>query len=271
MDNEHKADTFNSLYTIKKGVEYTLKPEELAELNSATKYPKIQTLWERNSNWKVISGKLNPKLEALKNIRKFILTEKYDGTNLGIVITPEKEVYVRKRSTIIARWLGFNSGDILARFVTIDQNLNNIKYYLNCFKNIDFNSILKWFEDRKSLITIFGEGVGKKIQKHSEVYTDDYDFRVFDIKCGNSFFDWKSLTEFCEETRTKHVAYCPFLGDDIIKWDWEEELEEANKDKYFEGYVIRSEPPLLNQYGARMMFKIKLKDFMTEKEKNNWS
>jgi|TARA_Y100000310_G_scaffold140352_2_gene139800 hypothetical protein len=240
-----------------------LIPDKVIELNPLTKYPKLQTLWERDDKFKVVEGNLNPKLEAIRNIKNFVVTEKYHGTNLGIVITPDKEIYVRKRSKIIARALPS------AGTWEYYETLNNIKHYLSCFDNVDFKKILSYFEDSTSLITIFGEGVGKGIQKHWQTYTDDKDFIVFDIKCGNSFFDWKSLRGFCKGTGLRNVV-CHKFTDDILKYNWEKDMKIINTGRFFEGYVVRSEPPMLNQFGARMMFKIKHFDFKTEAEKNRW-
>jgi len=227
--------------------------KEILELNRITKYPKIQTLWLRDKNFKAHIGHINPKLESLKNVKNFILTEKYHGTNLGIIITPEKRVFIRKRSAIIAERF---SDNVFARMP--DQT--NITHYIDCVRNIDFDVVLNYFEESKSLIIIFGEGVGKKIQKEGETYTNSYDFIVFDVKCGNSFFDWKSVIAFCKKTGLR-CANSTEQWDDILKCNFEAILKARNKERFVEGYVVRSEPPMLNQFGARMMFKIKYKDF----------
>jgi len=229
---------------------------ELIELNRLTKYPKIQTLWERDSNFKVYEGHLNPKLSSLGNIKNFILTEKYHGTNMGIVITPENRIYLRKRSTIIAI---LHDGV----WLPIQCSEKDIFHYTQCVKDVNFDKIKEHFADCEHITIIFGEGVGVKIQKNGEVYTDSYDFVVFDVKCGNSFFDWRSLTDFCKEVGLRSANSTEQWNDDILKCNYKDILRARNKERFFEGYVVRSEPPMLNGFGARMMFKIKQRDFKT--------
>jgi len=45
-----------------------------------TKYPKIQTIFERNKQFKVVENTLNPKLIAINNIKRFTIPEKVDGS-----------------------------------------------------------------------------------------------------------------------------------------------------------------------------------------------
>ena len=248
-----------------------MEQKEIIELNSQTKYPKILSLWNRDEKFKVVPGSLNKKLEGLKNIKRFLLSEKYHGSNLAAVITPDKQVFLRKRSAIIAQYnTTFTLKDEKPEHSwNYFDKPNNIKQYIDCVKNVNFNRILKYFEDSKSLITIFGEGVGKKMQKEGSTYTTDSDFIVFDVKCGNSFFDWRDIIDFCKETGLRQVNWENFKGD-ILKFDWKKELIKRNKKRFFEGFVVRSEPPMLNQFGMRMLFKIKMEDFKTEAEKNNW-
>jgi len=211
------------------------------ELRSQTKYRKIYTIFERDKNFKVTSV-LNPKLVGIKNIKEFIVTDKIDGTNCGIILTPEKEILIRKRSDIIK-----------------DDKAHH--HYFTAIKDIDMQKIKDYFTDSKSLITIFGEACGKGIQKKGETYSDKPTFKLFDIKCGDSFFDWDDLLKFSKFTGIPLVEWHKFDGGNILSYNWLNLLEEANKKKYTEGFVVRSRPALLNKFSTRMMFKIKLRDF----------
>ena len=216
---------------------------EKEELRSQTKFPKIYTLFERDKKFKLVEGVINPKLIGIKNIKEFVVSEKIDGTNCGIILTPEKEILVRKRSDIIK-----------------DDKQHH--HYFEAIKDIDMQKIKDYFEDSNSLITIFGEVCGKGIQKNGETYSDKPTFRLFDIKCGNSFFDWNDLLKFSKFTRIDMVKWFKFEGKDILDYNyWLNLLKEANKTKYVEGYVVRSYTALLSKFGTRMLFKIKLKDY----------
>lgn len=216
---------------------------EKEELRSKTKFPKINTIFDRDKKFKVIEGVINPKLIGIENIKEFVVSIKIHGTNCGLVLTKEKEILVRKRSDIIK-----------------DDKAHHI--YFEAIKDIDMQKIKDYFKDSNSLITIFGEVCGKGIQKQGETYSDKPTFRLFDIKCGNSFFDWDDLIEFSKFTGIKMVKWFKFEGKDILDYNyWLNLLKEANKTKYVEGYVVRSRPALLNKFSTRMLFKIKLKDY----------
>lgn len=216
------------------------------ELKSQTKYRKIYTLFERDSKFKIVDS-LEPHLEGITNIKKFVVTEKIDGTNCGIVITPDKQVLIRKRSDFIK-----------------DDKEHHI--YYEAINTIDLERIKDYFHDSEATITIFGEACGGSIQKHGTIYSDEPTFMVFDVQVNNSFFDWLSLKKFCSEVGLKIV---PYLGDTILeKYTVEymkNVLERCKKylydSEHSEGIVVRSEPPLLNKFGQRMMFKLKFRDF----------
>jgi len=216
---------------------------ENKELKTQTKFPKIYTLYDRGKDFKLIEGVINPKLVGIENIKEFVVSIKIDGTNCGIVLTQEKEILIRKRSD----------------FIKDDKQHH---HYFEAIKDIDMEKIKDYFKDSNSLITIFGEVCGKGIQKQGETYSDKPTFILFDIKCGNSFFDWDDLIKFSKFTGIKMVEWFKFEGKDILDYNyWLNLLKEANKTKYVEGYVVRSRPALLSKFGTKMLFKIKLKDF----------
>jgi len=216
---------------------------EKEELRSQTKFPKIYTIFDRDKKFKAIEGVINPELIGIENIKGFVVSEKIHGTNCGIILTPEKEILIRNRNNIVK-----------------DDDENH--HYFEAIKDIDIQKIKDYFKDSKSLITIFGEVCGKGINERGETYSDKPIFRLFDIKCGNNFFDWDNLIEFSKFTGIKMVKWFKFEGKDILDYTyWLNLLKEANKTKYIEGYVVRSRPALLNKFSTRMIFKIKLKDY----------
>jgi len=215
----------------------------MIEIRSKTKFSKIYTIFERDKKFKIVEGVINPKLVGIENIKKFVVTEKIDGTNCGIILTPEKEILIRKRSDIIE-----------------DDKQHHL--YFEAIKEIDTKKIKDYFEDSNSLITIFGEACGDNIQKKGKEYGDKKHFRLFDVKVGNSFLDWDDLIKFSKATGIQMVEWFKFEGKDILDYNyWLKFLKEVNENKYVEGYVVRSRPALLNKFSERMIFKIKLKDF----------
>lgn len=225
---------------------------EEQEIKRLTKYGKLYTLFERDKKFKVIDI-LNPKLDGITNIKEFIITEKIDGTNCGVVLTPDKQILIRKRSDVVE-----------------DDKQHHL--YFEATNDVPFDKIKKYFEDSDALVIIFGEACGGNIQKVGQNYSLSPTFLVFDVKVGNSYLDWASLEKFCDEVGLKTV---PRLSNriNISKKDLNIEGMKNLLLKYpktnvkggkggdSEGVVVRSEPPLLNKFGTRMMFKIKFKDY----------
>ena len=52
------------------------------------KYPKIETLFTRDEKFKVTDIIRLPEFE---NIKKWLVTEKIDGTNIRIIYTPDEK------------------------------------------------------------------------------------------------------------------------------------------------------------------------------------
>ena len=53
------------------------------------KYPKIETLFNRDENFKIVEG--NYRLPEFENVTNWTITEKVDGTNVRIIYQPVYE------------------------------------------------------------------------------------------------------------------------------------------------------------------------------------
>lgn len=110
---------------------------------------------------------------------KFIGTCKMHGTNAGVTMNTDCEIYGQSRENILSVEKD-NAG--FARFVE-----SNKPIFLDLFKNIDFNGY--------DYITIFGEWCGCGIQKNVAISKVSKRFIIFDIKLsyhskeqGNSLY-----------------------------------------------------------------------------------
>ena len=224
----------------------------VTELNAMTKYRKIYTLFERSKDFKVIEGTFNEELKGIRNIKNFVLTMKIDGTNCGIVLVPSEkgfpdvQVLVRKRSKIV-------------------QDDQEHKIYFDAVKSLDLTKAIDFFNGSKNVVVLYGEVCGKGIQEEGHTYSDKPVFKLFDIKCGNNFFNWRDLLEFSKVTGVPTVKWLhptALHNGDVFDYNmWKKYLEQLNTKKYCEGFVVRSEPLMFNNFGERMIFKIKWKDF----------
>lgn len=116
-----------------------------------------------------------------------------------------------------------------------------------------------------TLITIYGEGYGSRIQKCGGRYIKDgVSFRVFDVKVG----DWYLLTEARDEIAGKLGAETtPLIGyftlDEAIDFVRKGFKSTVAEDKTLnaEGLVLRTDLGLRSRNGERIMTKIKTCDF----------
>lgn len=212
------------------------------------KYPKIQTLYKRDSSTKrnvIIPGDFS-RLE-FDNIKRWLVLEKIDGTNIRI---------------------GLNEDGTRS----IGGRTDNAQIPAHLFEHLDKTFPVELLHETFNPkgdgtwpeVTIFGEGFGPKIQKGGGDYADSPSFRIFDIVIGNWWMNWEQVEE---------IAFA--LGvptTPIIRADWDLSAIEPyvmggfvslvpGSKKIAEGVICRTDPYLFNRRGERVMFKLKVKDY----------
>lgn len=221
---------------------------EIENINSITKYSKFKSPFVKDSKFK------NTKeLSQILPKGRWIKTEKIDGTNIRIILTKKDEEGERK-VIIGSRKLLLNP---------LDKTSNQ---YIDCLKEVNLHKLKEYFNDMDSTITIYGEGCGAGVQKGG-IYSPKKDYRVFDIKIGNTYQDWEYVEKVCIDNQLNIVP----VNSEVEEITYEECLESLNKfqDTMIkdgtggkpEGLVYKFEPVLLNKYGERLIFKIKHRDF----------
>ena len=164
------------------------------ELNEFTKYAKFSSPFkkdERFRNTKELTQQL-PK-------GKWILTEKIDGANIRIILTQpddsgNREVLIGSRKLIL------NLEDI------------NSKPFVACLKEVNIHKIKEYFEGVNSTVTIYGEGYGAGVQKGG-IYSPIKNFRVFDIRIGLAYQDFKYVEKVCIDNQLNIVPIFGYAED----------------------------------------------------------
>ena len=143
----------------------------LSQINSATKYPSIETFHKLGEHG-ILTEELNFKVPSKSDL---ILTEKIDGTNTRIIFfmnNGKVDYVIGSREELV-----YAKGDRIFR----DKNINWLSKLLTD-KVVD---TMKWNFDPApvALVTIYGELYGNKITKGSKNYTSDNSlgFRLFDV------------------------------------------------------------------------------------------
>lgn len=215
------------------------------------KYPKIQTLYDRDTegNYGVITYQFRRREFML--INEWLLTEKIDGRNHRVMLFPDGHVEHRGR-TDRAQFAPFMI-DAAKRLVNNDVLRSVIKQ----------NTDGEW-----PMTVLYGELYGPKIQSGGK-YRDNIGLSIFDIKLGDWWLSWSDVENIASKLaldvvpvlgRTTRVPsdrddLTAFFGGPACSWAAQDEGIEP------EGVVARTNPLLFDRRGERVMWKLKFKDF----------
>ena len=224
------------------------------------KYPKIETLFERDEKFKVTDKIRLPEFENIKN---WLITEKIDGTNIRIIYTPFTSGMFAEPPTINIRGRTDNASiptfllEELQRMFTIEK----IESVLN--KSIEQG------------LCLYGEGYGTKIQKGGGNYNQGNSFRLFDVWIDGCWLEWDNVMEiakqlnietaptlpvFCSKTATMNITEAVSIVKRRVLQS-EVARKENNMEILAEGIVARAYPTMLFRNGIPIKWKLKIKDY----------
>jgi len=202
-------------------------------------YPKIQTLFKRDTNGRIIEGDFTlPEFEYLKD-NIWVFTEKVDGTNIRVM---------------------FNNQGVFAYKGRTDNS--QIPVFLR-------DKLEKLFQGKKlpnqQEMCLYGEGYGARIQKSGENYIrDGVDFVLFDVRVADLWLMREDVEEIASAFGIKVV---PIIGEGTLT-DMVEIVKKGFKSQWgdfiAEGIVARPKVELQNRCFERIITKIKHKDFVKE-------
>jgi len=213
------------------------------------KYPKIQTIWKRESGrpCRIIHGDYSkPEFRAIK---MWDVTEKIDGANTRIIF----EVGAVKV-------LGRN-----------DQTMMPPDLLTHIHENITREKLRSVFSPVPPLVVLFGEGYGAKIQKGGALYRQDQGFVLFDVWISNESGGgwWLEHESVCDIAAKLEIPVVPLIGTmetasalTLITAN-ETGLSSclADRARPWEGIVARSHPLMLFRNGDPIMWKLKVRDY----------
>jgi len=215
------------------------------------KYPKIETLYDRDENFNVDSARL--RLPEFVLINRWVVTEKVDGTNIRIFLTLDGTVEIRGR-TDKAQIPVFLFSYLRETFT----------------QNAVRDALVPDGEIQTHEYILYGEGYGNKIQKAGKQYRpDDVSFRLFDVKVGGLWLDWENVENIawklgiCTVPVLGFIYHLPKSKDELLAIIDESvvAMEDSENILLPEGIVARTDPLLLTRRGERLMWKLKFSDF----------
>lgn len=237
------------------------------------KYPKIETLFERDKNTFKISPIPRKKESVLPlfDLKEVIAEEKIDGTNsqLEIKVTSlEIDTAICSRNNIIGK-LGISPSEGTQKlFKQIVNTINKIFDY-KLIADFLFNNFSQVSLERGLEIRFYGETYGEKIQANG--YTKEgTDFRLFDVSINGRFVSIDTRNNIASELKIEVVPKVLTLVDLSYENLYEKLFKTHSKsiiaknngiDSELEGYILRPRYALYNN-NERVITKIKRKDFV---------
>lgn len=209
------------------------------------KYPKINTLFKRETNkpCNIIIGDYSE--EYFDNIVYWNVEEKIDGTNIRFTFD-DKTVEFGGRT---------DNADIPANLLNYLKETFTVDVLNSVFPNSPFNSVI-----------LFGEGYGPKIQSGG-YYDDKQRFVLFDVKIGHLWLTRDAIRDIAD---ILHIPYAPQVTKPMRVQEITDYVKSrpnslfAKDEHVMEGIIARTD--LLNRRGERVMFKLKVRDFDFLKE-----
>jgi hypothetical protein len=213
-----------------------------------TEFGKIETLYERNKKFKVNVGQFKNRTYTL--LKSWLWTEKVDGTNMRVIWENGNTHFAGKTDTANI------SGDL------INWMHNNI----TCKKMQEvFPSNMV---DPLEKVVLYGEGYGAGIQKGGGDYCAFKNFILFDVRVINPDGDWWLSYENVLDVGNKLSLFVvPAIGEmtledatEFVRVGFKSRCS-VNPEKMAEGLVGRPLETLYDKKGARLITKLKTKDF----------
>jgi RNA ligase len=223
----------------------TTPPPGVPVLLFGPDYCKIDTIWKRDTRNVVIPGDYStPELAYLGvNRCPFRWHEKVDGMNVRLH-------WNGQRVTIGGREDNAQLPSVLVA---------NLHPYLDPAL---WHGCFPASEDGTADVTVYGEGYGGSIRPGSGTYGPDQSFIVFDVNIGGW---WLKEPDVADVAGKLGLETVPAVGEFPVSEAWrmitDGDLKSAFPGAVCEGLVGQPAVPLLTRGGARIITKMKVKDW----------
>lgn len=214
-----------------------------------SEYHKIETLYERDlATFKVKPGVFKNRVYSL--LKSWRWTEKVDGTNIRCIWDPSQKFPESSKPAL-----------------TFGGKSDNAQIHADLIKwlytNISDAKMREVFPEESAVI--YGEGYGAGIQKGGGDYSLEKKLIVFDVLVGGKW--WLAHEDVCDVAQKLGLAVVPDFGEmtleeatEIVRKGFKSRCA-VNGSKDGEGLVGRPLEALFDKKGARLIVKLKTKDF----------
>lgn len=206
-----------------------------------TKYHKIQGLYKRDPETKKFLTEFSrPEFRYLYDL-EWVGYEKIDGTNIRIIY--DTDVFIMGR--------GDNSQIPTGLLKKLQETFTE-------------DLMTKTFGRPESPITLYGEGVGPKIQSPGKRNSTDFDFILFDIRIGKWWLMQDDVSKIAMSMGLKRApkVYMGSLdgAEAAVSLGFHSKIA-ADPTLSAEGLILRPAVDLFARNGDRIITKIKTKDY----------
>lgn len=209
-------------------------------------YHKIETLFERDKTTFIVDPAIL-KSPVLATIKEWDATEKIDGTNIRVMLSPEGELKFHGRS---------DNANIPGDLV---------QYLMRTFQVENLKSVL-WITGTPTNVVLYGEGYGAGIQKGGGLYRQDKAFILFDVLVdGKWWLDREAVSDIATKLNIEVVPYLGRLTLDQIVECVRTGFNSQIGTAIAEGIVARPIETLFDKHLKRIIIKLKTKDFIAGK------
>lgn len=201
-------------------------------------YHKIQTMYARTECGELIVGEWANPVFGFLHRNAWVFTEKVDGTNIRVTWDGAQRRFVGKtdnsqiHNALVARLEDLFPNEKLAEIFGTDP------------------------------ACLYGEGYGAKIEKGGGNYNPDgQDFVLIDIRCGDFWLERENIVDVATKAGIEAV---PIIGRGPLAEMHrlvEQGLRSVWGDFQAEGIVAKPSVELVARNGARVITKLKTKDF----------
>lgn len=203
-------------------------------------YPKIQSIFKRDERThKFLEGQYACPEFAYLAGNDWRFTEKIDGTNVRVMWDGQSVTFggrtdaAQMPTFLLARLQQMFPADLFAGYYPHDP------------------------------LCLYGEGFGAKIQKGRKYIADGVDFRLFDVRVGEWWLEPHNVRDVADKLGIERVPYAGHgTLEEAVSWI-KEGLHSAFGDFPAEGLVLTPTTQLFSRKGARIITKLKGKDFAT--------
>jgi hypothetical protein len=205
-----------------------------------SEYHKIETLYERDpETFKVRVGELKNRTYGM--LKSWLWTEKVDGTNIRCIWRDKKLTFGGKTENAqihadLIKWL---------------------------YEHINPTKLAEIFPDADAVV--YGEGYGAGIQKGGGDYSPEKRLIVFDVLVADKW--WLAREGVQDVAQRLGLEVVPDFGEmtleqatELVRRGFKSRCA-ANPEKMAEGLVGRPVETLFDKKGARLIVKLKTKDF----------